>query len=380
MMVAQDETRDNGDSPPAILPVLHVADAGCFARFGRMFRQLGIALASEGVRGSILTDDAEAVPRFEGTPLAIHHFSALRGWGVWRLHGFLRRSLDPMPSVIHLWGKTALSQLSDFATSHGAQIVLHLTSDADMAAIEQRGLRSNEWLACMTTAQVERIQERFPQSANRVEVIAPALLRPEDIQDLQVRERTLGLLWAGRIENCEGLDVLVDAIAHMRAKNCDLQVAITGPAGNTAPVWQNIRARKVADCTSLIAEPCLWDQAMPGVDICVVSQREQELHLAPLLAMSLGKIVIASRDQEADWFQEDHTSLQFTPGSSVELAYHIMRTAEAYPNVLATARAAAAYVAEHHTIPNLATRLAGLYRRMTAPEQAQSANVVSRDG
>jgi glycosyltransferase involved in cell wall biosynthesis len=117
----------------------------------------------------------------------------------------------------------------------------------------------------------------------------------------------------------------------------------------------------VQDRFSLIAEPNLWDQAMAGADILVVPTCQHDLALVPLLAMGLGKVVIASRDQVADWFIEDETSVQFTPGSAVELAYHVARTAASHPNVLAVARGAAQYVRQNHAITRLAAELAGLY-------------------
>ena len=123
----------------------------------------------------------------------------------------------------------------------------------------------------------------------------------------------------------------------------------------------------------MIAEPNLWDQAMAGADIYVVPTCQRELSLAPLLAMALGKVVVTSRDQVTDWFIEGETSLQFTPGSAVELAYHITRTADAHPNVLAMARGAAEYVRQHHAVTDLAAELAGLYHTLRQRRGAAAA-------
>jgi glycosyltransferase involved in cell wall biosynthesis len=81
--------------------------------------------------------------------------------------------------------------------------------------------------------------------------------------------------------------------------------------------------------------------------------------------MALAKIVIASRDQIAEWFIEDRTAWQFTPGSAVELAYHLSRAAQRHPNASALARSAAAYAREHHSITRLIAQLAELYDRIT---------------
>ncbi len=354
----------NRAAAPPIPHVLHVADAGAFARFGRMFRQLGLALSDEGARVSLLTDDADAAAGLDGTPITDHFFRPLRGWGVWRLHSYLRRRFDPPPDVVHVWGTTCLEYLSDWTLSSAGALVIHVTSRRDVERVMRRGVRDHEHLIAACDEYGELLRDRWPTLADSIRVLKPSLLLPKDVPGLSVRDRTLGLLWSGSLDKNSGLGVLIEAVARLREKKRDLQVGLIGRGPATRPLWQEIRRRGVQDCFSIIAEPNLWDQAMAGADIFVVPTCQYELSLAPLLAMALGKVVVASRDQVADWFVEDETSLQFTPGSAVELAYHVTRTADAHPNVLALARGASEYVHRHHAVTDLAVELAGLYHTL----------------
>jgi glycosyltransferase involved in cell wall biosynthesis len=329
-----------------------------------MFRQLGLALSDEGVRISLLTDDAEAAAALDGTPVEDYLFQPLSAWGAWRLHGFLRRQFDPPPDIVHLWGTPCLRTLSAWTLGCGAALLIHLTSLHDVERLKRRGVRSHECLLAACDEYAEVLRERWPTLADSFRVLKPALLPPEKVPGLSVRGKTLGLIWTGRIDKHCGLEVLIEAVARLRKKHCDLHVGLIGRGPATQRIWQEIRRQGVADCISIVAEPNLWDVAMVGADVCVVSTTQHELALAPLLAMALGKVVIASRDQVADWFIEDETSLQFTPGSSVELAYHVTRTAAGHPNVLAVARAAAEYVRQNHAITHLAAALASLYHVM----------------
>jgi glycosyltransferase involved in cell wall biosynthesis len=352
--------------PPRPIPhVLHVVNRDVFARFGRMFRQLGLGLADEDVRVSLLTDDADAAVELDGTPVESLLFQPLGGWGVWRLHGFLRREFDPPPDIVHVWGATCLGYLSDWTLNTNRTLFIHVTSLRDLEKLKHRGIRSNEQLLAACEEYGELLRDRWPTLADSFRVVKPGLLLPEPAPELSVRGRTLGLLWSGPIEKDRGLELLIDAVARLRAKDCDLQVGLIGTGSATREIWQEIRRREVSDRFSLIAEPRLWDQAMTGTDICVVPSCQHELALAPLLAMALGKVVIASRDQIAEWFIEDETTLQFTPGSAVELAYHVTRTAIGHPNVLAVARGAAQYVREHHAVTQVAAELAWLYGAAT---------------
>ena len=134
------------EMPPAIPHVLHVVDKEVFARFGRMFRQLGIALSDEGVRVSLLTDDTEAAAELDGTPIAERLFRPLRGWGVWRLHSYLRREFEPPPDIVHVWGTAALGFLSEWTLQSGATLLIHTTSLNNFDYLSRRGVRDNEIL------------------------------------------------------------------------------------------------------------------------------------------------------------------------------------------------------------------------------------------
>ncbi|MBU0638858.1 MAG: glycosyltransferase, partial [Planctomycetes bacterium] len=165
-MAASDAGGANKESSPPIPHVLHVADAGAFARFGRMFRQLGLALSDEGVRVSLLTDDVEAAAELDGTPVADHVFRPLSGWGVWRLHGFLRRQFEPPPDVVHVWGATCLGYLSDWTLSSNAALVIHVTSLDDVERLKRRGVRGNERLIAACDEYGELLRDRWPTLAD----------------------------------------------------------------------------------------------------------------------------------------------------------------------------------------------------------------------
>ena len=204
------------------------------------------------------------------------------------------------------------------------------------------------------------------------QVCPPALLTPETRADeSRADDLTLGVIWAGRFTDDAGLEPLIGAIARLRAKNYDLQVALVGAGPAARATQAQIRAAGVQDCISLIDEPDLWEKALAGADVCVVPARQADLSLAPLLAMAMGKVVIASRDQIAEWFIEDQTAWQFTPGSAVELAYHLTRVADGDRHAVELRQSAAAYVRQHHAISRLAADLLAIYRRAAQAESGR---------
>jgi len=364
MTVVNADSQDCDASKP-IPRVLHVADAGHFARFGRMYRELGLALNDAGIHVSLLTDDAEAAAGFEGTPIAGHFFRPLRGWGIWRMHNYLRRQFDPPPDVVHLWGTGAIGYLSDWTQHNDATLVIHACSMNDIEKMKRRGLHHNERLIAACGELGDILNKHLSAAASPVLVYRPALLWPRRTRVSSPRDHIPGVIWTGAITRDCGLEVLIQAIASLREKGAEFQVGLIGEGAATRKVWREIRRHRVSDRFSIITEPRVWDQTCAGADILVLPRRQRELSLAPLLAMALGIIVIASRDQIADWFIEDQTSLQFTPNSTVELAYHLSRAAAGHPSVMELARRASDYVREYHAITVLADKLAALYRDLT---------------
>lgn len=246
----------------------------------------------------------------------------------------------------------------------GLPVLVHALSARDIEYVVRRRSPPNLHVALGSSGLLRLARKRSPGLAEEFRVLLPAFLMPDlsDESENNVTSHTLGVIWAGRVDESAGLETLVDAVARLRHKGCDLQAALVGSGPAEGAVRERIRTARVQDCVSLIDEPRLWDRVMRGVDVCVVPSRQHELGLAPLLAMAMGKVVVSSRDQLAEWFIEDQTVWQFTPGSAVELAYHLERVAEGHRRARELGGSAAAYVHRHHAVGRLVQDLRTAYR------------------
>ena len=360
----------NGTSAASLPHVLHVIDADHFERFGRMYRQLFLALVDVGVKVSVLTDDAEMVQKAEGSPIGHQFFPTLRGWGVWRLHRYLRQQFNPPPQIVHLWGTGGIGYFSDWTLHAESKLLIHITTVRDLEKLKRRGLHHNERALAGCREFYDQMRDCWPTLTNEISLHPPALLRPERLPEPSPRGNTLGVMCVGRLERGSGINVLIDAMAQLRDKECDFHVALIGDGGAARDYWRRARSLRVQDRLSIVAEPHIWDRTMVGTDVFVAPARQRELSLAPLLAMSLGKVVITSRDQLGEWFVEDETALQFEPGSAVELAYHLSRVAAGMPTIRAMARNAANYVGSQNAVTALADELTRFYTGLIQGAQA----------
>ena len=358
--MAADESEVLAAAP--MLRVLHVAERAAFDRLGRMLRHVVLALNAEGLRVSLLTDDAAAAADLEGTPISTRCVERLHGWRAWGLTQHLERWPDPRPDIVHVWGTRCVPCVSRWAARAGVRVLVHAMSVRD---VEWLARRSHEELRVVAGCGglADLYQHLLPPAVGPVTVLPPAMLMPDmpaEEEDAGA-ERTLGVIWAGRMDADAGLNTLVDAVAHLRRKECDLQVALVGRGPGVHVLWQQIRDAQVQPWVTLVHEARSWDSAMRGADVCVVPARQQELSLAPLLAMACGKVVLSSRDQIAEWFIEPETTWQFTPGSAVELAYHLERVAAGHKQARELRRSAAAYAREHHAVGGLISKLVATY-------------------
>ena len=372
----EDESEVLAATPP--LRVLHVAERSIFDRLGRMLRHVVLALNAEGLRVSLLTDDTVATADLDGTPIGTRCVERLHGWRAWGLTQNLARWPEQRPDIVHVWGTRSLPSVGRWAARAGVRVLVHALSVRDVEWLAKRRLREDVRIAACCEGLADVFRHLAPPTAEPVTVLPPAMLMPDvPTEEAEANEeRILGIIWAGWIDADAGLSTLVDAAAQLRRKECDLQVALVGKGPGVHAIWRHIRHAQVQQRVTLVHEPRSWDSAMRGADVCVVPARQQELSLAPLLAMAYGKVVLSSRDQIAEWFVESETTLQFTPGSAVELAYQLERVAEGHKQARELRRSAAAYVREHHTVGSFVTRLIAAYRALLGNEPAEESRVV----
>lgn len=362
---------------PTAASVLHVADQQALLRLGRMLRQILVALQADALRVSLLTDDASAVVDLDGFPIDCHYVPHLAGWRAWRTDRFLDAHFPHLPSLIHVWGAPCWAPVRRWAARHDIPLLIHCGSKRDVAAVLRHGPRRGQIVSVACAGLLTPAEQRWPKFARQFRVMRPGFLMPEAREPAGRAERVPGVVWTGRIDADSGLDLLIDAATQLRRRNLDFELALLGRGPKTREVWRKVRENGIQQHVSFVHEPKLWDQALAGTDVCVVPNCQQEISLAPLLAMAQRKVVISSRDQIAEWFVEDQTSWQFTPGSSVELAYHLSQAIEAGRPARALADSAFEYVREHHAASRLTENLISLYEQMlsslargTQPEEA----------
>jgi glycosyltransferase involved in cell wall biosynthesis len=356
------DAHTNPPAPPPVGHVLHVVGADVAQRFRPMLAQALPGLSTTGIRCSLLTDDLEMVQRLDDSPVECHWVQRLTGWQAWNLAGILALRFRPPPDLVHVWGTVGLSTIQRWAGVAHLPVVIYATGADDVERVMRSGLRSNQWLVEAANALAGPILEGHPQMAARCRILPPAVappVRPTRERDPQA---ILSVLCVSKLEAHFGIEVLIDAVAQLHHRGAELQVGILGTGRAVGPLWRRMRDGGIGDSLSIIDDADLWERVVPDIDVCVVPGRQHAIHVAPLLAMGLGRLVITSRDQLAEWFVEEGNCWQFTPGSVVELAYLLARASEQPKQVRQLGEQAADYVRAHHAMGDFVAGLCVIYR------------------
>lgn len=357
--------------------VLHVVDSGVFSRFGRMIRQLLLGLATAGARASLLTDDERMAVGCGPFAAECIHVPALTGWRAWRVARWVSSELEQPADLLHVWGTSALSVLERWSQRSQIPTLVHALSDADVAALTRRGPGAIRHVAGASQHLCQMLSAGKPASHFPVRRFAPALILPDCLTTDRRPQRAIGAVWAGLSEFVAGLDTVLKAISVLRDRNRFAQVMLIDMSraesrGAGHRLWSAINESRLADRVSMIKGPAIWEEAIGGADVCLVPGCERELTLAPLLAMAMGKVVIASGDQLADWYVENKTAWLFKPGSPADLARLIERVQAEPDAAAALGESARSFVRERHTITGVAAELMEFYRTVGFPYKTLS--------
>jgi D-inositol-3-phosphate glycosyltransferase len=134
------------------------------------------------------------------------------------------------------------------------------------------------------------------------------------------------ILFVGRLEPIKGVDVLLDALAHLRCEDCDGQLLVVGG---------NLDGEEAARLRGLIQELNLSDRVrllgaqdqstLPYIyaaaDLCVIPSFYESFGMVAIEAMACGRPVIASRAGGLQFtVRHERTGLLVPPGDSLALA------------------------------------------------------------
>lgn len=358
---------DHADAPGPY--ILFVADHAYTARFGRMLRQIAIGLVDAGVRVALLTDDAALAAEFAPAAIEYHIAPALSGWRAWRLGALLSDDFAERLTLVHFLGVHALPAVDGWARRRQIPTLVHVSSAAECDWLIQRGARPGQHVAAMSDGFCRRLCGHPPASFFPIRCFRPALLlAAEDETGEAAPPETLSAAWVGAWDDLSGLELLLEA-AERVVRRRGAQFVLVGSGPGERIIRAAVRRRELEACVTIIGDARMWERAVQGASLLIEPSGSTEVSLAPIMAMSLGRAVVASADQTLEWFVPQATCRAFAAGSAASLAESIEWAAARPAEAAALGGGAQRWVREQLSITRLTADLAEFYFTLGYPQR-----------
>lgn len=363
-----DSETSGGDAGPH---VLHVIDRAAAARLGRMARQVLIGLSDAGVRVSLATDDAALAHEAEPATQTQAVFESFESWWLAPLSWRMSRAFeDAPPDFIHIWEARQASRVSEWARRREVGLLVHAFSSEDVRMLVSAGRHPDRHVAGASKRICAALREKRPTSHYPIQYFGPAILAPEVSRKARRAGHVTGILSVyDEASEAAGAKVLMLALARLAHERMRFQAVLIAGRESEEGVRSAVRESGLQEHVSMIAGAGMWDAAIGGADVFVVSAPAARVSVAPLLAMASGKAVIAARGQMCDRFVEGETCLMFRAEDDAELAAAMRRTMTGEGAAGRIGESARAYAEQRCRVSELTGELARFYAQVCFPRR-----------
>jgi glycogen(starch) synthase len=233
--------------------------------------------------------------------------AALKNGHVHQLAELCRRvkrlKLSFNPDVIHVNAVCPVSMLH-LRTAHvtAAPVVLRMNQEAlvdEMGkanTLTRQALESADWVCCVSSAVLAKLQSLFPAINGRSSVIHNGVELPTIVNDA-VPVQAPRLLCLGRLVPAKGFDLAVAALASIAARYPNLRMVIAGDGPERAKMERQVAQLDLSRIVEFIGwvEP---DRVLPLIStasIVLIPSWREGLPTVALQAGLMGRPIIATR-------------------------------------------------------------------------------------
>lgn len=245
-------------------------------------------------------------------------------------------------------------------TPHGGSLHFSRSSPVGFAylTLESLLLRKTD-LALFESAYAKAAFEQKIGKPSGLAAVVHNGVRPAEFEPVAPDAGAADILFVGELRALKGIDVLIEALARLRAHGTPLRAVIVGDGPDRASFQSLAQARGLADTVS-------FPGAMPAREafakgrLLLVPSRAESLPYIVLEAVAAGMPVVATRVGGIPEIFGDDAALLIPPGDANALADAILRSAGNAGHATAQLRAR---VSELFTVSAMADGVIGAYRR-----------------
>lgn len=297
--------------------------------------------------------------------------------GMWRTWRNLARSGVDLVHVHHVWpaADRYVAPLADAAGIPHLVVTEHIEGRSHSPAqrrLKRRELERADVVTAVSGAVADSLVRDYGVDRARVRVVPNGADLPDEDREAPVarrlRERwgaALGRpLWvcAGRLEEQKGQDVLIEALAALRARGLDFVAVLAGEGSCRAALEARARERGLAESVRFPGQVEDLGPLLAAADAVALPSRWEGLPLVLLEALARGRPVVASAVGGVTEVAADGEHARLVPpGDAGALAAALEELHRGGDAVVRMARRGAARVRETYTWPRVVEAFEAVY-------------------
>lgn len=289
---------------------------------------------------------------------------------VWALHpktlaGLAGQIQKRKIKLLHALQVESLPLTAHLAKAAGVDYVVSSYSPADARRLGRFGARAAAVLAAS-----ERIHENLTRrkaiDPERIHLVRPGVIQVERPMCFRDPSHSVAIVAGGNLNNFVAFEAVLKTLVELKRRDYDCMCFIVGSGRSERRLRANAEKLGLVDRLSFTGyEPGGRFAAMlEAVDIYVCAATGRNLELQSLLAMAAGIPVLIAGDLAGDFVDDGKTSLRFLLGAKNVLTGKLTSVLDDYEAATAMAQRALSHLQENHSVANMVTLTAGIYRQV----------------
>lgn len=345
-------------------PVALCIETDVFRRFGPVLRYLITGLVDQAFPIQIVSSDPAVTTVALGPVRAVVHTPLTWPFAVKRTELLIEALSEQPPRIVHALSAESLEVASTIAREYDADLVVSISSMADVDVIAATGDSSGRRLLCTSESLSSYVQSRLRAEPESLLIVRPGVLASDTVSCFSDAERDCTILCTTDLEPDRSVHLLIEAMALLGRRGANALCFILGQGRAESNLRQLARARGLTGVVTFASPAGDISHAFRNADIFVDATMDEAFQVNTLRAMASGMAVVTLSRRVSDFVIDGQTARVCPRATAESLSDALSPLIEHREEAQRLARAGAEYVRVNHSVSAMADATVDLYRKL----------------
>jgi glycosyltransferase involved in cell wall biosynthesis len=357
-------TKTPPEPPSLSIHAVLCVERDALDRFGAVLRYLSVGFIDQAIHPRLVSPD----PRIESLTLGPIQTVVHQPIGWLRPSRRLAQVVDVLshqpPTLVHAFSEESYRTAGALAEAFDADLVLHVASLEDCNELATfPPTRVARYIAASQPL-VDLLETELAVPSEAITLVRPGILAQKDVTCFWQGDKLATVLANSDFERERGVDRLIAAVKLLRGRGREILLFLLGEGRYEPFLRRQVREEGLSDCVTF-AHP-LGDvgPALRSADIFVRPSLDAAFSIGTLQAMGAGMAVVSGVNTVCDHLVDGQTAIVCPDPTPEALADALERLLADRDYARELAGGGLAYVREKHTTSNMASGIAGVYRKL----------------